>query len=298
VEEFEQAYQIYKELNERFYMTILLGRIGYCQVNPAAWSDFMQQSLAMASETGNHYEELSAQGNLAAMFANLGDIISAEKYFYEAQTTAIRIGASRDIYYTSNYLAFTRFLSGDLDQMKKYLPPQEDIVIGKVGTTLIAAALATRALLAAVSGEIDYSDHFARQSLEMPSNTRTELLAYWVLAMVSMERDDLTEARHWLSEYYQQQNINQYPGVVTRLLPVAALYFTKCGQLSRASQILSLAKNHPASQIGWLRHWSSGANLRSELEQRLGRVEFQKQWDQGMSLDLTESINLLILELH
>jgi predicted ATPase len=297
VQEFEQAFRIYQTLDERFYMTILLGRIGYCQVDPTAWFNYINQSLTMALETGNHYEALSAQGNLGAMFTNMGDIISAEEFFCEAQATASRIGALHDINYTSNYLAFTGFLQGDLDQMKRYLPPQEDIVIGKVTTTLIAATLATRALLAVVSGEIEISEQLARQSLEIPSNTRTELLAYWALAMVSMERDNLAEGSHWLSAYYKQPNLTLYPGVVTRLLPVAALFLARSGQPTRAAQILSLATNHPASQIGWLDHWYIGVNLASELEQRLGKVYFQEQWDLGIGLDLAEAVNLLASEL-
>jgi hypothetical protein len=115
--------------------------------------------------------------------------------------------------------------------------------------------------------------------------------------MVDMELDKLTEASHWLSAYYEQQNITLYPGVVTRLLPVAALFLARRGQPTRAVQILSLATNHPASQIGWLRHWSIGAKLRSELEQSLGNVVFQEQWDQGMSLDLAETIKRFVTEL-
>jgi predicted ATPase/DNA-binding SARP family transcriptional activator len=297
MQEFEQAFQIYQALDERFYLTILLGRIGYCQVDPTAWFHYINQSLTLALETGNHYEALSAQGNLGAMFTNMGDILSAEQFFCEAQETASRIGALHDIYYTSNYLAFTGFLQGDLDQMKRYLPSREDIVIGKVTTTLIAATLAIRALLAIVSGEIEISEQLARQSLELQSNKRTELLAYWALAIVAMDRDNLAEASHWLSAYYQQPNITLYPGVMTRPLPVVALFLARSGQPTRAAQILSLATNHPASQIGWLNHWHIGVNLASELEQRLGKVDFQEQWDLGMGLDLAKTVNLLALEL-
>jgi hypothetical protein len=181
--------------------------------------------------------------------------------------------------------------------MKQYLPPREDIVIGKVGTTLIAATLATRALLAIVNGEVEISEKYARQSLETPSNTRTELLAYWALAMVSLERDKPTDASHWLSKYYTQENITLYPGVMTRPLPVAALFLARRGQPSRAAQVLSLATNHPASQIGWLRHWPIGANLHSEIEQTLGEAAFQEEWDQGKLLDFAEAIKQLAVEL-
>ena len=85
--------------------------------------------------------------------------------------------------------------------------------------------------------------------------------------------------------------------MMTRSLPVAALILFRRDQPIRAAQILSLATNHPASQIGWMCHWSSAENLLSELEQCLGKVDFQEQWNLGKALDLAETINQLASEL-
>jgi ATP/maltotriose-dependent transcriptional regulator MalT len=85
---------------------------------------------------------------------------------------------------------------------------------------------------------------------------------------------------------------------MTNSLPVAALVVAKSGQPERAAQILSLAHHHPASQIGWLRHWPSGAAMRAELEGTLGKAAFQKAWEQGKELDLAETVVQLATELE
>jgi tetratricopeptide (TPR) repeat protein len=295
--EFERAFQIYQVLEDRFYMAILLGRIGYCHEDPSSNFDFTRQSLALAEETGNKYEEVRSQYNLGGNYLGMGDSISGEQILFQALETVKIIGLPGLDYFISNSLAFIGFLHGDLDQMKRYLPPQDDMVIGKVPLIIIAYTSATKALGAAVSGDLEMSEKLARRSLEFPSNEGAEILAHWALAMVYIDMDNLDEASHQLSIAYSKFNISLYPGGIIQPLPVAALILARYGRITRAVQVLSLAANHPSSQIGWMDLWSTGANMRSELEQRLGKIVFQEQWDQGKFLDLVETVTGLASEL-
>jgi predicted ATPase/DNA-binding SARP family transcriptional activator len=296
LQKFEWALQIFRVLDDRFYMTMLLGRIGYCWENPSKFIDFTKQSLALALETGNYYYAANAQNNLGGMLMAMGESISGEQNHYQALKLRKRIGKPGRKYFSSD-LAYDGFLRGDLGQMKRYLSPQDNMVIGKVNPISIGKNLSTRALLAAVSGDLETAEQLARRSLEIPSLEEITFGAYWALAMVYLGRDNLAEASKLLSVEYQRSWIRWYPGFMTRSLPVAALIIFRRDRPARATQILSLATNHPASQIGWMCHWSSAANLRSELEQTLGEATFQEEWDRGMSLDLVETINLLASEL-
>lgn len=291
LQEFEWAFQIYKELDDQFYMTILLNRIGFCQEDPSSFLDFTHQSLALALETGNDYEAVRPETNLGGMSNAMGDSISGEQFFHQALARAKRIGKPSSDNFISTNLAFVGFLRGDLDQVKRYLPPQDNMVIGKVIPNSIANYLNTRALLAATSGDLEMSEQLAR-SLDFP-----DLSAHWALAMVYIGRGNLADASQLLSVEYQKPSIKWYPGIMTRSLPVAALILNKRDQPTRAAQVLSLATNHPASQVGWVRLWKSGANLHSELGQTLGEVAFQEAWEQGKSLDLAETVVQLASEL-
>ena len=117
------------------------------------------------------------------------------------------------------------------------------------------------------------------------------------MAIVYIDLGNLAESSQLLSVEYQKPWIKGYPGLMTRSLPVAAVILNKRDQPTRAAQVLSLATNHPASQIGWMRHWSSAANMCSELEQTLGQKAFKEAWDQGKSLDLVETVIQLASEL-
>jgi hypothetical protein len=242
-----------------------------------------------------------SQINLGSMTINMGDSITiGEQFLFQSLAAHNRIAVSSRYYrssFTSNYLALTGFLRGDLDQMKKYLPPQEHMIIGKVSPLTIAFTSATRALLAAVNGDLDIAEQLARRSLDFPSNFIVIFPAHWALAMVYLDRGNLAEASQQLSIAYRLPRIKAYPGVMTRSLPVAALILAHSNQPKRAAQILSLAYNHPASQIGWQRLWKTGAGLRTELEQTLGAAAFEDAWVQGKSLDLAETFTGLASEL-
>jgi predicted ATPase/DNA-binding CsgD family transcriptional regulator len=288
---FERAFQINKRLDDRFYMAILLGRIGWCQADPALFIDFTRQSLALALETGNDYQASWAQYNLGGILLHMGDLITGEQMLHRSLTMR-----TRDRYLASNLLALAGFLRGDLEQMKKHLPSQKHMVSGKVHPITMAYTSATRALQEAVSGNLDTAVQLARSSLNVVGNNNPIFLAHWALAMVSLDQGNLSDAGQQLSSAYKLSS--RFPGVLTRSLPVAALVLAKNDRPERAIQVLSLAQNHPASQIGWLRHWPSGEGLRAELEGTLGKAAFQKAWEQGKELDLAETIVNLSTELE
>lgn len=290
--EFELAFQTCQALDDHFYMTILLTRIGYCQDDPALLIDFTGQSLRLAMETGNQYEAANARLNLGVTSILIGDTNSGEQMLHRALALETGTG-SRIKYFPSNYLALAGFLRGDLDQMKRYLSLQEDVAIGKSTTFNISHILATRALLATVNGDLDIAEGLAHRSLNFPSNVEGKMMGHWALAMVSMDRGDLAKACQQLTAVYGIPNTTAYPGLMTWSLPVAALALARGGRFERAAQILSLALNHPASQVGWLENWSSGNALSAELEQILDSAAFKAAWEEGKSLDLAETIDWL-----
>ena len=84
----------------------------------------------------------------------MGDSKLGEQFFYQALGLAKKIGKPGSHYFISSVLAFVGFLHGDLDHVKRYLPAEENMVIGKVTPISIGFYLGKKALLAAVIGKL------------------------------------------------------------------------------------------------------------------------------------------------
>jgi hypothetical protein len=185
-------------------------------------------------------------------------------------------------------LALASFVDGNLQQTIKELPPLRRMETGRAVPLVIAYNKALWALLAVLEGRLDQAEKLARESLAHPSNVEGAFLGHWACALMHIGRNDLSAAAQQIATALTAVRLAG-AGYLTRALPVAAFILASRGRPEWATQILSLAQNHPASQIGWSANWQPGADLRPRLEEELGQEAFQTAWAAGKSLDLVEA---------
>jgi hypothetical protein len=84
------------------------------------------------------------------------------------------------------------------------------------------------------------------------------------------------------------------PGMITWLMPVAAILLARAQQPEFAAELLSLSFHYPQSAPGRLAHWSPIEDLGPSLRQALGEERYQQAWERGKELDLKAGVTTLL----
>ena len=76
----------------------------------------------------------------------------------------------------------------------------------------------------------------------------------------------------------------------TWLLPLTAAVLAQANRPEQAVHHLALAHTHPLSPTAWLEMWPHLAQLRAQLEDRLGAEPFRLAWEAGIVRDLNDAM--------
>lgn len=285
----EQSLEHYRNLGDRFYMAVVLHWLGASRgttTSPENLMHWMEQSLALARETGN---EVMVPYNLRALAMGaicLGDYDAAAAYCHEALAIDAKIGASFGLAESRALLGLTHFLQGDLDRSRDLVAEGLELARQVGHPATVAHSLAVQSLLASLGGTPTMGRQMADESLSMHSTSLGIILARWGLAIAHFELEEYDVAWGHLREGLKQADLFALPATKAWLLPVAPLILSQEGRSVLAVELLPLVLDPSMQVSGWAERWPRFAALPDRLRAELGSAQFDAAWERGRSLEI------------
>lgn len=289
VKPYEESLTLYSELEDRFYIARTADFLGgiYVELGDVQKAQRLNQhSLALRRQLGDQSGIASVMSNLQIAMLLAGRYDEAKRYGAEIKAIHRAMGNRTWLVRNQVHLAWIALFQGNFDIVRS-LAKQIDLLPASDGGGRWFALFCLGML---ANLEEDYLT--ARQLLEsIPVHVRLELIG---LAVAAYGLEDYPLARQHLQAWLQYDINRQHAGFLIQALPIAALLIAHENNLERATELISLAFNHPASETGWLEKWSLITRLRVQLEAELGADGFAMAWEHGKNSDLDETVTRLL----
>jgi predicted ATPase/DNA-binding SARP family transcriptional activator len=291
LESLERCYEIYRSLDDPFYIGIALLWLSSCHAEATGLKQMMaysRQSYEMALTTGNKALIPFSLRNLARGALYSGDYIAAEQYNIEAGVYQERMGLRMGLAESKIELSLIHFLKGDLKEARILV--DEGLGIARVLSYMwvISEGLAMLSLYEATCSNYTASKALAEESLATPSSFISNVLAHWALAMVMCGFGQPEQARPHIEAALSYAHRLSYNAVQIWPLPVAAYLLALTSSETTSAELLSFALNHPQNRMGWTAYWKPFKALDAVLKTRLGKEKFDSAWSRGKTLQLKE----------
>jgi tetratricopeptide (TPR) repeat protein len=293
---FETSLAHYRELEDEFYMSWLLQRLGVCYTNIGQIDKGMQfhrQSLALSLKIGNQIHAAMAMYYLGwECLYVLGNLEEAERYFREAVARQQELGKRASVANAYTEIGCIAWLRGDLETAGALAETALTIANDVQRTEYQAQAIALAAQTAALREDYRTCQQLAEQSRTRAS-TRYPYTVLWTqvaLHMAACGLEAFDEASRLNAVILNQATATQSSTMMILVVPLVAITAAHRGNLKRAVELLGLAFSQPKSVMGWLEVWPLLTRLKSKLESDLGPAMFQLAWVNGTHLDLKKTI--------
>jgi tetratricopeptide (TPR) repeat protein len=294
---YEACAAIYRRLGERYYLAQTVSKMGeaYQLIGRTELTfQYVNEALELQRQTGDYIGESETLRALSMTAFQAGYYEDGLEYQEEAFAIQLRtnyvVGQA-----TSNlYLGGFKFYRGEYEEgvIQAQLGLAQALEIADFSTQAWSYTFLT--LMRCKGG--DYAG--ARQDLERAKaivvdpfrqtgagNPFLQLFINVGEFLLCVAGGDFESARGFL---LQPLNLavmtNSAPGM-TIVLPLTALLLGHNGRSAEAVEILGLTLSEPDPFNVWLREYAPLISLQSELQERLGREEFDASWKRGQTLD-------------
>ena len=293
----QQSLAQYRELDDAFYVVLLLIWVGYCYGNTNsldAFNEYMREALELARRTGNKVYASNAISNLAAGAFCAGDYSAAESYAREALEVANEMELRVALAHGNTQLALAHFLNGALEEAERLGQEGLALALELNYANTMCYALAVRSLCASMREEYELAREFGEKSAAIPAAIFGQILGQWSLALANAGLQKTAAASAHIQKCLELAYDAGYPGMLTWPLAVAARVAALEGHWQEASELLALSFNHPLSPRGWLGMWPALSRLPRQLEAEMGRDAYRRAWKRGQQLNLEETVVTLL----
>jgi predicted ATPase/class 3 adenylate cyclase len=296
---FLQALERYQALADLYFVAHLLHRVGYCHGFITGIDEYMRytrQSLELARQIGDLSDEAYAIGNLGWGSFWSGDYDGAEGYAREAIALCQRMGERGTLGHWMILLGLCHVLNGRLEEAQEPLAEGVEIAEDIVYPLSQAYGLAVMSLQASLAGDYELGRRLAGESQERHTNLFGEFLGHWAQATALVGIGETEQAwQHSLSglEFFANWG---WDSRTTWMLPVVGIVLARQGQPERAVEMLSLYFNHPNRPIGFAEGWPLLGEWQVRLKENLGADKYRAAWERGRDMDLTTTVEALMIE--
>jgi predicted ATPase/DNA-binding SARP family transcriptional activator len=297
VSAYEQARQVFQDLNETFYLVKVLLWMGFCHgihSRPDLDFKYTHEALAMARAADQKANVAHALANLAFIAFCIGDYQTAEKYARESGAIGAELNLPSTVAYSTVLLCMASLLKGEVEAAGRLAKEAHERTLEINRPLAVGFALALRALHASLAGDYGKGKAFAETSLAISGSHFGMIMPYWALAVAKcgLKQDGAA----WKDALRAMEMASQagFVGMVTWPLPVMAVVQARAGQKGEAVKLLALAQAHPLSPNGWQRSWPLLTEQRECLKGALGRERFGAAWERGAALDLEATVTALL----
>jgi tetratricopeptide (TPR) repeat protein len=284
---FEEACQLYKGLQDDFYLTRVYMAIANCHgylLDPQKFKYYIYEAVNIARTTGNFINLALSVGNLAEVELAFGQYEQAQLYIEEALSMAYKMHGWLLVSFSNCLAGFIRLLGGDFvaaeEGGRKGLAQAEEID----HRYLKAYSLSVLSIWAGLTDRAERGYDWAVESQAIPENNMTGLvLTPWGLAINQIRLGQPEKAGESLANAFKQAEIQKLPAPMIWLMATAALVAVEKGESETAVCFLSIAHNHPFSVSGWMAAWPRLAGLEGELKEGLEKEAFEAAWAAGLA---------------
>jgi tetratricopeptide (TPR) repeat protein len=288
---FEQGLELFRGLDEPFYVAIGLLWFGDCIGSATDLATHVRYSLQALDEsraTGNVLATSMLLVNLASVTRLSGDYAGAERFCEEALALLGAMKLRAGFADALVQLGLVRLLRGDLAGARSLADEALAVAREVDNPWIIAPALAVLALEAAISGDPRSADQLGKECLGMSSGFafyEGAVLGGWALAVAQFDLADYSAARRHLVAALAPARERGLTALLLWPLGVAPVVLAAEGERVRAVELMGLIFGHPLSATGWLEAWPRLTTLRAELRAELGPDAFSAAWERGAALD-------------
>ena len=293
----EESLALYRDLNDHFYVALLLSQLGRCHWYIGHHDEalsYYQQGLELGRRIGDRVGTASSLLLVGAIAQGAGNYIEAEACYQEARTISQEVGDLRNTAFCDTTLAQNAFLRGDFEEARNLVVDALEIAtdIQALGTRGYALTL----LGGLASMEEDYAQgkQLGEQSLELIDIPVIKAVGYFGLTIANCGLADYARVKQHIQSMLPLMSPGRSYLLVTLCLPIAAIILEQEGMKERAVEVLSLAFSHPSSATGWMRKWPLLARLQENLKDSLGAQKYEDSWARGEALDLEEAVTTLL----
>jgi predicted ATPase/DNA-binding SARP family transcriptional activator len=289
IQAYEQALQIYRSLNDTFYLVRVLLWLGFCRGNNAQldlYYEYNRQALDLARTAGHRAGASHALGNLVAWAFCTGDYAAAEQYAHEVGAIGVELDLPNMINHSKAQLCLAYFLKGDIDRAGELARETHAMALDIHLPLSIAYALAFLGLHANMKGDYLAAKQLGEESLTMPAPRFGMIIAHWTIAIACCGLGQDEAAWEHILKMLEMSHQDGFQGMTTWSLPVIAVIQARAGHNECAVHMFALAQSHPLSPTGWQKQWSIPVQWLGCLKSELGEEKFAATWKRGQALAL------------
>lgn len=296
---FQESYERYRELDDRFYMADVLAWLGSCWV----YDESDDPGIANIELSLSLRRELDDRNGIAWITMNLAhtmhmqlDYPECERYARLALAAMRETGSLKGMLHSMYKLAEMAAFKGDLEEARMLTEEMRDLADE---TSNLDGKMLSAGLLALLHCVVD-ENYAAGAALaqenyalsQEPFFKTNELGARWGKALVACGTGDYEAVR--LS--YEDLCWERYddPGPATICLALEAAVRAHAGSLEDAAELLGLAYHQPSWVSGWLHRWQYVERLQADMRNQLGDAAFQAAWERGSRLDLETTMRSIL----
>ncbi len=298
IELLEESFIRHRELNEKWGMANSLFQLGLSyayQGDLDNATEYWKQSLELCHEIGDKYGEAIALFNIGGIALSAGEYVEGEQHKREAYLLQHETKNLWGIGISSGNLSEICFLKGDFEQSKTFATEAMEIAID-LGGFLKEEWGDVAALIKIMEENYNKASQLCEESRPFQITNPAYLSAVdYLRAIAACGMEDYATARQSNMASLEFPITCNSQAAMTWRLPVAAIVTGHEGDKKRATELLSLAYNHPKSAIGWL-NIPLITRFRADLESELGEDDFNAAWERGKALDLEAAVEELLAE--
>ncbi|GAB5490510.1 MAG: hypothetical protein Phog2KO_07250 [Phototrophicaceae bacterium] len=261
--------------------------------------EYNEIHLKMSLASGDIDGQIVANTEFSNTLFILGDLVEGAHYRQEAIALAERFGKRWHIIWLKWELATYYILGkqGDLKEAKRIV--NEDTMISK--GIHVKGGWESPAFPNSLFASLEGNYEEAYQLIEKLHQTRSHAAWYaiysWALLIVASEHEDYDTVEQYNKDILVSfWELRVLPFLFVGITFSAILRAYRDHNPQYATKLLALASTHPSSLSGWLDIWDFISTMKQDLENELGTVEYQAQWQQGQSLDWEVVVGDLVAE--
>ncbi|MDX1993999.1 MAG: LuxR C-terminal-related transcriptional regulator [bacterium] len=192
------------------------------------------------------------------------------------------LDASKRSTRTTTLMGWLTLLKGNFEKLREFAENSlEDTLDGssQIDKAFVLAALG---ILAGIDEDYARCQQLSEASqAQLLGSNISGLFAYLGLAIANCGFEDYAAAHRNIHIALQQMAELRIPAFILLCLPVTAVVLAYEAEPEEATELYSLAFNHPTSTIGWMESWPLLRRLREDLLTELGEEDFFAAWERG-----------------